>query len=282
MPATRIAIVHNVWRGFDPVFLERFLRSYTTFDAGVPHELIILMKGLRRSCGDAAPWFDLLDGIPHHVLEIDDVGTDLWAYRQGLEAFDHDRFLFLNSKSRILADNWLRLLDDALSAERVGLVGATGSWERNDSRQPFPNPHLRTNAVMARRDLLLQLDWGVLNDHRAALALENGPDNLTRQVERAGWAFRVVGRSGQALDWADWSQAGVFRSHEQAELLVADNRTDQYDCADRSQREWLEILAWSAADPGPNPFKRRRASYWLKLLTWSLRCGRVRPPSNAG
>ena len=38
------------------------------------------------------------------------------------------RYCFLNSYSRVLADDWLAKLDTALSHPGVGLVGATGSW----------------------------------------------------------------------------------------------------------------------------------------------------------
>jgi hypothetical protein len=53
----------------------------------------------------------------------------------------------------------------------------------------------------------------------------------------------VVSRRG-VVEVEDWPEARVFRSGNQEELLVRDNRTRQYDDADPRRRAFLARMAW--------------------------------------
>jgi hypothetical protein len=111
---------------------------------------------------------------------------------------------------------------------------------------PFPNPHVRSNAFMLRRETLLRLRVGPIHTKMDALAFESGRRGLTRQVQAMGLEALVVGRDGTGYPREAWPRSGIFRMGEQENLLVADNRTDQYAQADPPTRAALRRAAWGA------------------------------------
>ena len=267
-----IAVVHLVWGPYGPEPLRLFLRSYAAFDAGREHALCILLNGV----DDEAPVIDALAGVEHDVLRMTEPVQDLTAYRRAAERIEADRLVFLNTNAELLAPGWLAAFDAALDDPATGLAGATGSWETHlDSLAPvdsgavarlrhavgsrvtkpqrarrfgpYPNPHVRTSSFALDRELLLSLDWPEPNSKLEAHALESGKDGITRQVERRGLRAVVVGRDGRAYGADDWPESETFRSGTQANLLVADNRTRQYDEASAEMRRELRRGAWRGA-----------------------------------
>jgi hypothetical protein len=111
--------------GLEP--LREFLDSYRRHDAGREHRLVLLFKGFPDSSA-AEAHRRLATGLQYEELFVPDDGFDLRAYRRSADALAAARYCFLNSYSRILADGWLAHLDDALSLDRVGIAGASGSW----------------------------------------------------------------------------------------------------------------------------------------------------------
>src|SRR5579859_6596538 len=189
MSKTEIGVVHLVRarNGIAPV--QQFLESYAKFPAGISHELIFVMKGFpgRQLDGKLDP---LLNRFPHSRIWVGDWGYDVTAYFRAARALAHPFFCFLNSFSEILAADWLQKLYRAALRPQAGVVGATGSyqgyhedwktmprdgsfpirarWKEVILKWPyaeslnahrlrflypfFPNPHLRTNAFMLRRE----------------------------------------------------------------------------------------------------------------------------------
>jgi hypothetical protein len=139
------------------------------------------------------------------------------------------------------------------------MVSATGSWEslvdpaslasrllRGRRFDRFPNPHLRTNAFAMPSELMRSLDWPEVRTKRGAWGLESGRQSITRQVWERGLEALVVGRDGQAYPRDRWSESATFRSGEQRNLLVADNRTRQFAEATPEEQRRLAELAWGA------------------------------------
>ncbi len=186
------------------------------------------------------------------------LGMDLDHYREAADRVVAERYCFLNTVSVILADGWLANLEKALVAPGVGMVGATGSYESPNAvrpgplrrlrpgHEPFPNPHLRTNAFALERELLLSLDWPRGLSKLEAVALEGGKRSLTRQVRDRGLETLVVGRDGVGYPPERWMQSETFRSGEQENLLVADNRTRHFQEGGRLTRFGLSWLAWGS------------------------------------
>jgi hypothetical protein len=108
----------------------------------------------------------------------------------------------------------------------------------------FPSPHLRTNAIMAGRELLVQLLPDHLGRKIHAYRLESGAQGITRQVQRRGLRTLVVDRSGRAYEPEDWPDSETFWQGSQRGLLVADNQTTSYQRGDAGRRRILSRFAW--------------------------------------
>ncbi len=210
-----------------------------------------------------------LRGVEHRLIVLERPVLDLPAYGLAARQLEHERLCFLNSYSTILADDWLQLLARALDEPGVGLVGATGSWEsqaewirgkpmywpyqlaglpraRRDYPR-FPNPHIRTTAFILDRLLLLEMDLEHAADKRVTYRLESGPRSITRQVQEHGLRAVVAGRNGRAYDIEEWPRSATYRAGKQENLLVADNRTGDWEHASPRLRRRLSRDAWGAA-----------------------------------
>jgi len=108
----------------------------------------------------------------------------------------------------------------------------------------FPSMHLRTNAFVIDRELLLSLRTGRLHTKRATYRLESGRGNLTAQLRARGRPAVVVDRHGVVRHGPDWHAADVFWQARQEDLLVADNQTRQYESCPPAQRAVLSRFAW--------------------------------------
>jgi hypothetical protein len=250
-----ICVVHLVWAPLGPGPLERFAASYRRYPAGKDHRLVLVFKQFRDA--EALRSVERLMGdVDHERVEMPERKLDLAAYRAVAEQIPAHRFLFLNSTSELLDGDWLAKLDEPFRAPDVGLVGATASYEsllprfwplrmlRSRSFTPFPNPHVRTNAFMIERSLMRSLWWPQVRTKTGAWKLENGKRSVTRQVWERDLRAVVVARDATTYDCERWPESRTFRSGEQENLLIADNRTRQYVEAVPEKRRWLASLAW--------------------------------------
>lgn len=255
-----LCLVFLAWTplGLEPV--ERFLAAYRRHPAGTEHQFVLLLAGPRE---DREPWRRIFASIQHEELEFG-LGMDLDHYRAAVDRFVATRYCFVNTYSVPLVDEWLGHLERALVRPGVGMVGATGSHESPNAvrpgplrrlrpgHEPFPNPHLRTNGFALERQLLLSLDWPTGLTKLEAVKLEAGRNSLTRQVQECGLETLVVGRDGVAYPPDRWRQSGTFRSGNQTNLLLADNRTRHYQEAGPLTRRGLAWLAWHRLQKGGN------------------------------
>jgi hypothetical protein len=269
LPAlSKVGVIHLVRaaNGLSP--LASFLESLRSHVAGRDYDLVLVLKGF---VGETLPreYENLLDAHRHERLFMPDVGFDIGAYFFAAGRVAHQRVCFLNSYSRILHRDWLRFFDEALTQPGIGVVGATGSAEtargapggthvvrsvaqvlsprllyRALAFPEFPNYHLRSNAFYISRQLFLSLVTGPLRTKRALYRFESGRQSMTRQLAARGLAARVIGRDGVAYPPHEWSASATFRSGEQENLLVADNRTMDYEMANAQRRQMLTEAAW--------------------------------------
>lgn len=230
-PSLTVVYLAYLPYGREPV--DRFLESYRAHDAGRAHMLAIVEKGE----GETLPYQTLK--APNNCL---DLGTYLWTART-LRA---DRFLFLNTSSEILDDDWLAKLDRHLQGN-AGIVGCTGSYGKNWHKGRPRNPHVRTNAFMLDRDLMLSLDWQEpICDKQRAFDVEHGERSLTVQIRERGLEPLVVGRDGEAYHVGEWAKSNTFWIGDQENLLIADNATRKYqEALNGSQRRVWTRFAWA-------------------------------------
>ncbi|MHB1567571.1 MAG: hypothetical protein ACYCXW_01925 [Solirubrobacteraceae bacterium] len=260
-----ICVVHLVWVEAPESALRSFLESYTRRDAGAQHRLLVVWNGFDDP-DHLATVQRIAAAVDHDDLQLGARELDLTAYRRAAESRSEESICFVNSYSTILHDCWLAALASNLAPPDVGLVGATGSYEsplsgarlplrllRTGRYPPFPNPHIRTNAFMLSRELMLSLSWPRMTTKRSAWELESGVNGLTRQVQARGLKALVVGHDGHGYAPEHWHESGTFRVEGQPNLLIADNRTRQYaDAAPRLRRK-LERLAWGSGELPTRP-----------------------------
>jgi hypothetical protein len=129
-------VIHLVWAPLGTRPLTDFLESYRRHDAGSSHRLLILLNGFRGD-QDLAPWRELLADVDHDELRLERPQLDIAAYQAAVAAVPAARYCFLNSYSEVMAGGWLAMLESALDAPGVGLVGASGSWGSIRSYQRF-------------------------------------------------------------------------------------------------------------------------------------------------
>jgi hypothetical protein len=263
-----IGVVHLLWAPLGPGPLREFLRSYHSHAAGAEHELVIVFNAPPQERDDDTRQTLLaeLQSTTHRLIELEQPMLDLAAYGEVARRLEHERVCFLNSYSLIQADGWLGLLSRALDDPGVGLAGATGSWEsqgewgrgraifwpqqlitlrgaRRDYPR-FPNPHIRTTAFMSPRAAVVELGLESARDKRSAYLLESGHMSITREIQGRGLRAVVVGRDGRAYEVDDWPHSRTYRSGEQDNLLVADNRTRDWQRAAPRLRRRLTRDAW--------------------------------------
>src|SRR4051794_6327999 len=262
-------LVHLVWAPLGTAPLERFVSAYAERDAGRPHALTVVLNGF-ASRAAAAEHERLLAAVEHDVLFLARGVQDLAAYAAAARETSEQVVVFVNSFSRPLVDGWLERLVSPLAEPGIGAVAASGSYEshltsmldRGRPRSPrealdlvrhaavfprFPNPSLRTNGLAIAPRLFAELAPRRLGSKFAALAFESGRRGLTANVRRRGLRPVVAGRDGRVYDVGDWAGSATFRSGGQANLLVADNRTDDWQHAGPELRARLSRMAWGEA-----------------------------------
>lgn len=253
-----ISVVHLVWAPLGLSAPREFAKSWRENRAGVDRvRLVLLFNGL-ESDAQRLELSREFEGIEFDELVTPRPMIDLAAYRWCVPQIEGSHALFCNSYSRALAPDWLELFDRHVN-DRNGMIGATGSFETPHTAPfrlrtawtkafpRFPNPHLRTTGFLLAREMIEEIRWSEPKRKLPALMLESGPRSLSEQVRRTGANCVVVGRDGRAYGESDWPTSGTFRSGEQSNLVIADNRTDDYARADAALRSKLAADAWGAA-----------------------------------
>lgn len=277
---SEICVAHLVRERNGIAPFKAFLDSYRKNPAGTAHDLLLIFKGFEQ---ESVPeeFSASLDGLSYRTLFLPDEGFDIVPYFQAARTFDYHYFCFLNSFSVLLDANWLAKMFEHIRRAGVGVVGATAShesfyttflhnWKTNRSKwlyrgmlsteynklrevliykkrfPPFPNYHIRSNAFILSRDLMLKVKPGAIKDKIDAHEFESGHGSLTRQILAMNLDALVVGRDGRAYEKENWRESFTFRSGEQQNLLVADNQTRHYEKADQETRRSLTEATWGS------------------------------------
>jgi len=218
--------------------------------------------------------------IKYRVLVQPNAWQDLDAYFWAAGQLDSKHLLFMNSYSEFMYDNWLEKYMQHCIYDDIGLIGATGSWEsyfrsvfidnnlkwesgktfNQNFRKfkllvkafvywrfffpDFPNPHIRTNAFMIKRQLMCSLKHELLQNKMAAFKLESGVNGLTVQVMKKGLQAILIDKHGRAYSMKEWKRAAIFWSSKQENLLISDNQTRKYEFGDDKTRQKLSTHAW--------------------------------------
>jgi hypothetical protein len=112
--------------------------------------------------------------------------------------------------------------------------------------EPFPNPHIRTNAFIISGELMKSLKCAPLHSKMDAYTFESGKKGLTTQILKKGKKVIVVGKDGVGYEKEDWNNSRIFWQADQENLLVADNQTRDYQEGSPERRCFLRTYAWGS------------------------------------
>ena len=108
----------------------------------------------------------------------------------------------------------------------------------------FPNPHIRTNAFMIERNRFLSLNFPSFTVKSDVYKFESGRRSMTKQLLSQGLSPVVVDRAGKVHEIANWKSSSTFWMNNQINLVIADNRTLDYEEGNEEFRSFLEHSAW--------------------------------------
>jgi hypothetical protein len=274
-----VCVVHLVraQNGIEP--FRRFIASYTQYRAGIEHDLLVIFKGFVRD-EDTWEYRQLMSCIQYKTLFVRDFGYDIRAYFAAVKKYNYDYYVFLNSFSRIMDNEWLEKMHTHIIHPNVGLVGASGSYEsqysnyvsgqqadmhtpwysdmatrlkqwkkrirRKTAFDPFPNYHIRTNGFMVSRDVMRRIRSRFIFNKRDAYIFESGKNSLSKQIMKMNLTLLVVGKDGRKYEKDEWCESQTFRQGVQSNLLIADNQTDFYMFSDPGMRADLTKRSWGS------------------------------------
>jgi hypothetical protein len=226
----------------------RFIDSYERHSAGAKHALHVLFKGFADadSLKEAQLMFRHLE---HEASFLQDDRLDIGAYIEWANAIANKYICAFGTASEILSDKWLQKLLVNIELPKVGLVGATGSFESlsemSSDFPPFPNIHVRSNAFMIRRELFCELTRKTLiTDKISAYHFENGSSSMTQRVIAGGSEVLVVGANGRGYAPPYWPTSDTFRQGTQDNLLIADNQTRDFTAMMWPDKQVFATRTW--------------------------------------
>lgn len=267
-----LAVVHLVVRELGIDHFKTFISSYRVFEAGMEHVLVLGLKQFERD-DDFLPYQKELSGIECEIVHVQDVGHDIGSYVAIASATEFENYCFINSKTELNADKWLKKLTDQHQKCPNGIAGATGSWQSlasdalqyKPSTRPvflmnirrvlgyiwlrrkfpkFPNPHLRTNVFVVSRGVFLSLNFGNIGSKNDTWKLESGRNSISRQIQARDGELIIVDSEGKSYRPESWASSDTFWQDDQQGLLAKDRQTRIYEEANQAERAAMKAEAW--------------------------------------
>jgi hypothetical protein len=124
-----LAVVYLARPAHGVEVFRRFVSAYRAQPAGVPHDLVVILKGFDADPGARAAYLELLTGLAYKTVEVADVRFDFGSYFSVAPGLEHEFIGFFNSHSEPLVAGWLAHLDRHARAAGVGLAGASASYQ---------------------------------------------------------------------------------------------------------------------------------------------------------
>ena len=279
--STQITVVYIMWIPLGNKPFDEFIDSYCNFAAGVAHDVVIVFKGNEEEIKHIEQYQKKLsdNNIKYKAL-FHSEGLDIDTYLFSARQIQTPLIFFINTRSLILAENWLKKYADHFNTNNAGIVSATGSYQsyytsvmaKNSLKwesgygvkynfrkyklllkaffywrflfKPFPNPHVRTNTFMIKRDIFLQIKKPVIKQKIDAYKFESGRNSITVQVMRMRYNVLLLDRYGKTYTIPEWPNSNTFWKGSQENLLISDNQTRLYEQADETNKKLMTKLAW--------------------------------------
>lgn len=190
-------------------YTKAFADSFRKYPVGdTKHRLILCFKGFTESWQIAIHKKCFL-GIDYVTYYCQDVGYSMETFWKVMNEFACDKFVCLNSYSRINVERWLDIMDESLVTEYVGLVGVSSSsvsifncllrqgkyakaiiaylWFK-----PEPNYHIRTNAFLGWKHIFMEIKLPRMRRKIDECRFESGRNGLTQRLIKLGYSVTTV------------------------------------------------------------------------------------------
>src|SRR5687768_3513750 len=150
----KVSVVYLIWIPYGVELFRNFAISYKNYNAGFEHRLILLFNGV-NNLDDINPFHAVAKklGLSYDSF-FKQSGLDLEAYFWLAEQFNSSYFLFLNSFSVLLDNNWLLKLIKHMDDPKVGVIAPSGSHQsyystvfRNNSWKWENNKSIKENYL---------------------------------------------------------------------------------------------------------------------------------------
>ena len=113
----------------------------------------------------------------------------------------------------------------------------------------FPNPHIRSNCFMIKRERLLDFGFSPIMEKMESCAFESGHRSMTMLARRNGQAALVVGKDGRGYDVDLWPESRTFRLADQANVIVTDNHVRTFNRLSPEERTVHVAMTWGEYAP---------------------------------
>lgn len=206
---------------------QRLLDSYLKFDAGHPHDLVIIDRN-----GDSP------DDVESKHIRYDKGGWDCGAWQFAGKNIEAELLICFNSSTYITGDGWLKRFVDAVEAHGDGLYGPLTSYEIV--------PHVRTPCMIFQPKIINDYPVEVMSRAQTyqfeSLGFPGLP-NFTQWTRSKGHKTMLVTWDG-VYDLPEWrTPPNIFRRGDQSNLIVKDRHCEAYEVSDAEGKARLEHLA---------------------------------------
>ena len=217
-----------------------------------------------------AAWLCLVQHLPYdpdlaHQFEwLFELYAQPWLQRRGWQTRTLDRL-------RVRASGRLALGTPSIWREHwkgvTGYAGNLSAWL--DGFPEFPNPHIRSNGFIVRREIFNRIASECPPTKESAMHFESGADGYTAKIRQLGLKAQVVDKDGTAYDVSEWPQSRTFRLGDQRGLILTDNQSRNFDAMSEGTKATHVRVTWGDyAAPAPDWYrdlgfsftKRERAS----------------------
>ena len=140
-----------------------------------------------------------------------------------------------------------RMIDERWDETWRGHISPNGVFEFLYGFPRFPNPHIRSNGFILRRDLLLEFFSDLPPTKKAAYSFESGPDSLSARIVRRGLKLAMVSKDGRVRLSENWMACKGFRLGDQSDLLLGDNQTRGFLGYSEPEQLTHVLMSWGEA-----------------------------------
>jgi N-acetylglucosaminyl-diphospho-decaprenol L-rhamnosyltransferase len=269
--------------------LKKFLFSYQSHKAGIAHKLFILIKG--------SEVFEKINiirkSIPLNIpiIKLADEGYDLGSFTEFARYCADSHMFILNQHSVILKKNWLKIFNDVMKKTKSDVVGSTASFSslyepynytsnknffkyskpylNNISHKlksvlkyynfpNYPNPHIRTNAILVKTSIWLQYFNSLeIKKKGDTYEAESGVNSFYKFLLKNKKKVSVTRSDGKYVtSHSNWVNFVPFRnSLQNSKLIISDNHTRFYYNSSKNKKIILEEESWRSQYALENNFK---------------------------